>query len=343
MWVMNFMNREEATFMNKIFEYKSVLSKYMYDFLSLKTVAGFVTERTKWIFLEIDKFYIDNSIDIPEIKSEYLQLWRKGRDNDAPRTLYRKYSVWHQLAKFMSQKGIQCYVTPIPRYKDTCEFEPYIFSHEQIVELLKNASVMRLKASSLNSSFFCMPALVRFLYSTGVRISEALSLKLEDLNLEKQYAIIRKAKNKKERIVPISSSLKEVLEQYLYYRNRIPICNILQPTSLLFIKPDGDACLRRSINKWFRVMLRLSHISYVGDHKGPRVHDLRHTFAVHALEKMAKKGMDLYACLPILSACLGHSTLSATEHYVRLTKEIYPEITQCCTTINEYIYPKTKQ
>ena len=343
MWIMNFTNKEEGSFMSKIFEYQSVLSKYINDFLSLKDAAGFVTERAKWILLEIDRFYIDNSIDIAEIKSEHIQLWRKGRENDAPGTLYGKYSVWHQLAKFMSQRGIQCYITPIPRYKDTWRFEPYIFSHEQITEILKNASVMRLRTTSLNSSFFCIPALIRFLYSTGVRISEALSLKLEDINLEKQYAIIRKSKNKKEHIVPISSGLRKVLEQYLSYRNRIPIDNLQQPTSLLFIKPDGDICLRRSINKWFRVLLRLSNIPYIGDHKGPRVHDLRHTFAVHALEQMAKIGMDLYACLPILSACLGHSTISATEHYVRLTKEMHPEITKYCSAINEYVYPKIKR
>ena len=131
-----------------------------------------------------------------------------------------------------------------------------------------------------------MPALIRFLYSTGVRISEALSKKLEDINLEKQYAITYKTKNREERIVPISNSLKKALEQYLYYRNRIHICDIQKPTSLLFIKPNGDACPRGSLKGWFIVLLKLGGIPYIGDRKGPRVHDLRHTFAVHALEQI---------------------------------------------------------
>ena len=57
-----------------------------------------------------------------------------------------------------------------------------------------------------------------------------------------------------------------------------------------------------------------------------RLHDLRHTFAVHSLAKMAEEGMDLYCSLPILSTYLGHQSLRATNNYVRLTSEMYPEL-----------------
>jgi integrase len=56
------------------------------------------------------------------------------------------------------------------------------------------------------------------------------------------------------------------------------------------------------------------------------VHDLRHTFAVHSLVKMAKSGLDLYYSLPLLSTFLGHRSLSATDQYVRLTAEMYPDL-----------------
>lgn len=69
-------------------------------------------------------------------------------------------------------------------------------------------------------------------------------------------------------------------------------------------------------------------------------HDLRHTFAVHSLAKMAEEGMDLYCSLPILSTYLGHQSLRATNNYVRLTSEMYPELIRKIDIIGFDIFPK---
>ena len=69
-------------------------------------------------------------------------------------------------------------------------------------------------------------------------------------------------------------------------------------------------------------------------------HCARHTFAVHSLVQMGHNGMDLYTGLPILSACLGHRSLSSTEKYVRLTCMMYPEFEKQCSPINAFVYPK---
>ena len=90
----------------------------------------------------------------------------------------------------------------------------------------------------------------------------------------------------------------------------------------------------------FRKLLNLCGIPYVGNHHGPRVHDLRHTFAVHAMVQMAHNNQDLYSSLPVISACLGHKSLFATEQYVRLTSEMYPELIGQCSPINAFVYPK---
>lgn len=71
-----------------------------------------------------------------------------------------------------------------------------------------------------------------------------------------------------------------------------------------------------------------------------RLHDLRHTFAVHSLAKMAEEGMDLYCSLPILSTYLGHQSLRATNNYVRLTSEMYPELIRKIDIIGFDIFPK---
>lgn len=76
----------------------------------------------------------------------------------------------------------------------------------------------------------------------------------------------------------------------------------------------------------FREILWFAGIPHQGRGKGPRVHDLRHTFAVHCLNKWVDEGRDIYTVLPILSNYLGHSSISATSHYLRLTPVQFPQI-----------------
>jgi site-specific recombinase XerD len=157
---------------------------------------------------------------------------------------------------------------------------------------------------------------------------------------ERKYIHIRKTKNGSERIVPICDELEKVLQQYLSYRNRMPIKSADYPDSFLFIKPDSTYCNAQSVYKWFRELLSACHIPYKGNHHGPRVHDLRHTFAVHSLVQMARNGQDIYNCLPILSTCLGHKSLAATEQYVRLIEGMYPELLEQCSPVSAYVFPK---
>ena len=77
-----------------------------------------------------------------------------------------------------------------------------------------------------------------------------------------------------------------------------------------------------------RLFLQQAGIPYLGGGKGPRIHDWRHTMAVHSFKQMIDAGMDMYVALPILSTYLGHKTIFATERYVRLTMGIYPYIGQ---------------
>jgi site-specific recombinase XerD len=192
----------------------------------------------------------------------------------------------------------------------------------------------------MSITLFAIPAVLRLLYSTGLRVSEALSIKNADVKLENGYIHIRKTKNGSERIVPVNDSLSEVLKQYVSYRNRMPVSSVGLPNSFFFIKSDGTYCNAQSVYVWFRKLLAECGIHYLGNHHGPRVHDLRHTFAVHAMVQMAHNNQDLYSSLPVISTCLGHKSLFATEQYVRLTGEMYPELINQCSSINAFVYPK---
>jgi len=327
--------------MNKHFEYCSVLSPYIKDFIQMKEASGCNFLRGKWILYEIDRFFMQNNVPEPIITRELVQQWRKTRINDAPITIYTKYSILAQLARFMSRHGQECF---IPRLlgngRSKCDFTPYIFTHDQMDRILHLSESLRMYDRHMNNTMFCVPVVLRLLYSTGLRISEALSIRNEDVKFDKSYIHIRKTKNGCERLVPINGSLCEALQQYVSYRDRMPLKHVGSPNCFFFIKSDGNYCNAQSIYWWFRQLQTECGIPYTGNHHGPRVHDLRHTFAVHALVQMGHNGQDLYSSLPIISACLGHKSLFATEQYVRLTSEMYPELVSQCSPISAFVYPK---
>jgi site-specific recombinase XerD len=326
--------------MNKHFEYSSVLSPFIRGFINMKEASGCNYLRGKWILYEIDRFFRENNVHAPVITRELVSKWRKTRANDSPATLYSKFSIMAQLAKFMSRQGQECFVPRLPE-NGRCKsnFTPYIFTKDQIARLFQMGDRLRIYDRHMNNTLFCVPVILRLLYSTGLRISEALSIKNADVQLQKRYILIRKTKNGSERIVPINSSLQEVLLQYASYRNRMPVKHAASPNSFFFVKTDGTYCRAQSIYKWFRQLITECGIPYTGNHHGPRVHDLRHTFAVHSMVQMSHGGQDFYSSLPIISACLGHKSLFATEQYVRLTGEMYPELISQCSPINAFVYP----
>ena len=327
--------------MHKRFEYQSVLSPYIRDFIHLKEATGCNFLRGKWILNEIDQFFLQNNISEPVITREFVLAWHKTRGNDSPATIYSKYSTIAQLARYMSRQGCNCFIPRLPEAsRSKSDFTPYIFTHNQIDQLLQSSDRLRMYDRHMSITLFSIPVVLRLLYSTGLRVSEALSIRNADVKLEKGYIHIRKTKNGSERIVPVNDSLSEVLQQYVSYRNRMPVSSVGSPNSFFFIKSDGTYCNAQSVYVWFRKLLVECGIPYVGNHHGPRVHDLRHTFAVHAMIQMAHNSQDLYTSLPVISACLGHKSLFATEQYVRLTGEMYPELINQCSSINAFVYPK---
>lgn len=171
----------------------------------------------------------------------------------------------------------------------------------------------------------------------GVRISEALALKTEDVDLHDGYIRILDSKNEKQRIIPISATLVSVCEEYLSYRSHLSHQG--GPTGFFFVNISGNRC-GQGMRSWFRKCLEHANIPLRGDHHGPRIHDLRHTFAVNSIAGMAEAGVDLYASLPILSNYLGHQSIGATDHYVRLTASMFPDLIRDMDKTCIDVFPK---
>ena len=273
------------------FNYSSVLAPYIRHLLEIKSSIGISAHRTKWILKEFDDFANSEKLSDAHITEAVIKKWRATRIADSDRTLYAKYSVWSQLTRTMSRCGCECFIPRLPKQPKP-DFTPYIFTPEQMSAIFNAADSCRLYDIRMGTALISIPAILRLLYSTGMRVSEALSIRNRDVHLDEHFIHLCKTKNGSERIVPVSESL-------------------------------DDMC----------------GIPHFGNHHGPRVHDLRHTYAVHSLVQMGHAGMDLYTALPILSTALGHHSLTATEQYVRLTCNMYPEMEKQCSEINAFVYP----
>lgn len=273
----------------------------------------------------------------PGITKEFAERWSKKNLNESERYRYERVRSAAQFSLYLCDLGIDSYIPKLPPYPHGT-FIPYIYSQKEMAAIFKASDELRLSVRSMNSTLFSIPTLLRMLYSTGVRIGEVLALKEDDVNLDEKFLRVKDSKNGKQRLIPISDSLVSVCRKYVKYKNQLPLGKI--KSGYFFVKLNGKKCTHLSISKWFKRCLAQADIRHVGRNNLPRIHDLRHTFAVNSMANMADVGIDLYASLPILSTYLGHQSLEATNHYVRLTANMYPDLIKDVDMICLDVFPK---
>lgn len=305
--------------------FHSIYAPYIEQLIDFKRSLGFKYVEEASIFHRFDTFIMEQNIKQVGVTRELFEKWRDRIPGESDNYKYARCVCLNQLAAYLSDVGIISYVSRLPQRRNS--FVPYVFSKQEMNDLFEASNQLEIRRRQMNSVIFSIPILLRFLYSTGLRIGEALSLNNEDINLSDNYLVVKDSKNGRERLVPLSETLSDSCKEYLRYKGKLPI-NI-SADSPFFTSLNGARYTQSEAYSWFRKLLVKSNIPFIGNehrHRGPRIHDLRHTAACHALAQMAENGMDLYCSLPILSTFLGHQSLKATDLYVRLTAEMYPDL-----------------
>lgn len=212
------------------------------------------------------------------ITAEIVEKWRSTRTADSKRTLHAKYNIWQQLARYMNRNGCRCYVPQSVQVPHAPTNNPYIFTTQQMLRIFEESNKMTVFNKNMRNGVMVMPTLIRFLYSTGVRISEALSIKNCDLHLDEGFILLKTTKNGHERLAAINESLKSVLLNYIAYRD----FNDNKASSLdnsLFVKLDGSRIAYNTVTGWFKKILKASGIScaanHIGDHPGYMISVIR--------------------------------------------------------------------
>jgi integrase len=301
--------------------YKGIYASLLHEFVDFKRHCGFKYNTEEKIFLLFDRLTIDRKEVNPAISRDLADKWSIKRDNESDAYRYKRCITLNQFSLHLNRMGVESAMAYAPKPKKN--FTPHIYTGKELDAIFNACDNLVCGFIKRDSLYMAMPALVRLLSATGVRIGEAVGLKIKDMNLTYNYLIIRDSKNGKERMLPFAESLAVVLKQYASHRDRV---NATSENDCFFTSVRGRKCSSEQIYKVFRKVLDKAGIPFKGGHYGPRVHDLRHTFAVRALASMADNGMDIYCSLPVLSTYLGHQSLEATNQYVRLTAEQHPDM-----------------
>jgi len=329
-------------YIKKEFIYKSEFAPYIKSFLLEKEQKGQLkSNMLKNFMLEFDRFFQEYNITDLQITEDVVLQWRSTRINDNDRNLYHKYVAWKHFCSYLYSLEIGSYIPRIPRAGRQNDYIPYIFTAEEIQLIFETVDKLRISTNKNTTPMFAMPALYRLLYSTGMRISEALSLKNEDLDFNNRIIYINKTKNEQQRLAVMADSLFAVLQEYKNFKELIPVDKINSNEKYFFVTQLGKPCHKTNVRFWFQKVLYCADIPRQTYVNRPRIHDLRHTAAVHGFQKLISQGMDIYCSLPLISIFLGHKHIKSTEKYVRLTSQMFPDLIKK-QKITSFVFPEMK-
>lgn len=309
------------------------LKDLLHDFVEHKKNTGYKYEVNYYYLRRFSEFSLKYDLKNLALPKQLVLDWTAKRKNEAEGTWVRRTSELRQLALYLQQRGYEVFFPPRNRKIRRSDFTPYIFTYDEIERFFKTCDSMSPRA--LSNKHKTLPLLYRLLYCCGLRVSEAINLKVADVDLETGTLFIRASKFNKDRLVPMSKALWEIVINYSAHFH-----GYSKAEDWFIQNKNGTKLSRDNAYKRFRDLLWKTGISHGGKGKGPRLHDLRHGFCVHTIAKQVNDGLDLYCALPVLSAYIGHASVLATQHYVRLTAEAYPELIKKISNTCAYVFPE---
>jgi site-specific recombinase XerD len=308
------------------------LAQVVHDYVSLKQSMGsrFRTEAT--ILKAFCKAVGD--IAITDVEPRQVTSYLAG-SGPVTRYWHRKYEALTGFYRFALGRGYVA-LSPLPKTvpKRPEPFRPHIFPEQELRRLFKVAGELEAPRMALQGA--TLRPLLLLLYGAGLRISEALALTLADVDLSANVLTIRESKFYKTRLVPIGPRLTAVLRTYADDRHRQG--HVKDPAHPFFVTRTDTAVTRGMAESAF---VRLRSIADIAREDGaryqPRLHDLRHTMAVHRLVAWYREGADVQRLLPQLATYLGHVDVAATQRYLTMTPEL---LEQASRRFERYTQPE---
>ena len=317
--------------MNPRLEFTSRLATRLVQFLAFKRLQGYDYTAAAYVLGRFDTFLAKRGGAGEGLGAEDLEAYRAQLKGLQRATQFGRLSIVRQFSLYLHALWAPSAVLPrtlSPRQPRAIRFCP--LQPAQIADLMaapvRGKGGHAIRADDLRF-------LIGLLYTTGLRISEALALNLGDVDQQQATLFVRRGKFGKERLVPLSPSTLTALREWLAHREGLADN---APSAPLFLagwnrRPNGSQTAQA-----FRRLCRRCGVT--GD-PPPRLHDLRHNYACRCLARWRAAGEDVDALLPVLANVMGHVDFHATEVYIHLEAAA---LRQAALKFHNHIHPHTE-
>lgn len=297
----------------------NTLRQAVQEYLTLRRSLGFKLRDAGKLLQAFAKFM--EEYRAPYITTKLALTWAQQRSTVQPAEWARRLSVVRTFARHRSATDPRTQIPPegLLPYRPK-RARPYLYSTREIRCLLRAALALPARGGLRPWTYHCLFGLLSV---TGMRIGEARNLELQDVDLRTGVLTIWSGKFAKSRLIPIHASTRRVLADYLARRDRRWAARPV--SSHVFLSNWGNQLDGGEIHRTFYALSRQIGLRDRSDSYGPRIHDLRHRFAVMALLRWYRSNEDVERKLPFLSAYLGHVHVSDTYWYLSAWPELMRE------------------
>ena len=288
------------------------------DFAATLEASATANKATLTLLRLLDRLTRQNTLPSGTLDESFARQWLAPCQSRGPNTRLSRYHLLRRFCRFLARRRQGTFIPGEPlRPRRRPSAPPYIYSRQEIRRLVDGALSLQdwekwhpcpIRSKTIST-------IILLLATTGLRISEALHLTLPDVDLEHHVLSIRQSKFRKSRLVPFSSGTADMLRRYRDLRVTVA------PTGTdeaFFVSGRGKAYSTGCVQQILRdIAIQADLRGPTG--RGPRLHDLRATFAVTRLLQRYRDGDNVMNRLPLLSTYLGHACVSDTEVYLRIT------------------------
>jgi len=299
-------------------DFCSPLAGDLAEFLAFKRSRGFGYKRAEFMLHSFDRFVGQHPRRRGLEVDAAILAWLKSRPHRKPISIAMDLSVLREFWRYLQRRDPPRYGRqPLwPHLPTEPDFVARVLSPDEVLLILRH--IKRLNRPRFRHSLY--RALFLVLYCTGLRIGEALRLRISDVDLRRCVLFIADSKGRS-RWTPFHRSLKAELVRYIRDRGSF-VGQLAQPGDMMFVGVNRRKLAHSTVSWTLRKLFRAVGIKPAEGRGGPRTHDIRHTFAVHRLTRWYRQGVELHTRLPWLSAYLGHVDMLGTETYLNATPEL---------------------
>src|SRR5215467_15591057 len=282
------------------------------SYLAVRRAVGFTLSNTEYLLRSFADFATDRQQT--HVRTATAIEWASQAGSVAQR--HTRYETVCRFAQYLRVEDSQHESPPANHfgYRKTRRV-PHIYSRDEINGLILSATRLPSSDSLLPKTY---AALISLLAATGLRISEALHLLVSDITPD--GLLIRKTKFQKTRLVPLHDTARTGLARYLTHRQEMR-----SGSDHVFVSDDGQPLVYWKVHNVFRTLLKSAGIQ-PSRGRWPRIHELRHTFAVRALESSPTGRQRIGQHMLALATYLGHVNINATYWYLETTPELLRDI-----------------